>query len=73
MNIHVNELHGINIHDIASTFNDEFHNEWTWACLDIIDETCEPFPWRLISFLLIPKCTYSHHTHANEKDIGVDH
>jgi hypothetical protein len=53
---------------------DEFalHMEWTWVCLDIIDETHEPFPWHLICFWLVPTCIYSHCTHANELDIGVD-
>jgi hypothetical protein len=41
--------------------------------LDIIDETSEPSPWRLIGFLLVPKCVCkTHHTHANEQDIGID-
>jgi len=62
----MNELHGVGIHGITSPFNDEFHKEWTWACLSIIDETYEPFPWCLIGFWLDRKCVHSHHTHANE-------
>ncbi len=73
MNIQMNEFHGIDIHDITSSFTNEFHEEWTWACfMDIIDETHEFSPWHLIGFLLIPKCPCSHHTHANEQDIEVD-
>jgi hypothetical protein len=44
MNIQMNELHGINIHDITSLVNNEFHEECTRACLDIIDETYAPSP-----------------------------
>jgi hypothetical protein len=40
--------------------------------LDIIDETHAPSPWHLIGFWLVLKCIHSHHTHANEQDIGVD-
>jgi hypothetical protein len=58
----MNELHGIGIRDITSPFNDKFHKEQTWACLDIIDETCEPSQWCLTSFLLVPKCVCPHHT-----------
>jgi hypothetical protein len=72
MNIQMNEFHGIDIHDITSLFSDEFHEEWTWAFLDIIDEIHEFFPWRMIGFLLVPKCLCSHHTHTNEQHIGVD-
>jgi hypothetical protein len=50
----------------------KFHEEQTWACLDIIDETREPSSWCLINFLLIFKCVHSHHTHANEQDIRFD-
>jgi hypothetical protein len=39
-----NEPHGINICDITSPFNDEFHEEWTWACLYIVDDTHALFP-----------------------------
>jgi hypothetical protein len=46
----MNELHGIGFHDIASLFNDEFQEEWTWACLSIVDETCELSPWCWINF-----------------------
>jgi hypothetical protein len=45
MNIHVNELHGVGIYHITSFYNNEFHEEWIWACLDIIDEIHEPSPW----------------------------
>ncbi len=72
MNIHMNEFHGVNIHDITSLSNDKFHEEQTWACLDIVDEICEPSPSCLISFLLVPKCILSYHPHANEQNIGVD-
>jgi hypothetical protein len=44
MNIQMNELHGVGIRDITSLFSDKFHKEWTWVCLDIIDETHAPFP-----------------------------
>jgi hypothetical protein len=44
MNIQMNELHGINIHDITSLINNEFHVEHTWVCLDFIDETYAPSP-----------------------------
>jgi hypothetical protein len=50
MNIQMNEPHSIGISDITSPFNDEFHEQWTWACLDIVDETLEPSPWRWIGF-----------------------
>ncbi len=40
----MDELHGINIHDITSFFNDKFHEEWTWACLDIVDKIHQPSP-----------------------------
>jgi hypothetical protein len=43
-----------------------------WVCLNIVDETRETPPWHLIFFLLVPKCICSHHTHANEQNIGVD-
>jgi hypothetical protein len=62
MNIHMNELHAIGIYDITSFFNDKFQEEQTWACLDIVNEICEPSPWCLISFLLVQKCVHSHHT-----------
>jgi hypothetical protein len=39
MNIQMNELHGNGIHDITSPSNEKFHKEWTWPCLDIVDET----------------------------------
>jgi len=38
------ELHYVGIYDITSPFSNEFHKERTWACLDIVDETHEPFP-----------------------------
>jgi len=53
-------------------FSDEFHKEWTWVCLDIINEINAASRWHLIVYLLILKCVRSHHTHTNEKDIGVD-
>ncbi len=71
MNIHMNEFHSIDIRGITSLYN-KFHEEWTWACLDIVDEIREPFPSCLIQFLLVPKCIFSYHTHANEQNIGVD-
>ncbi len=49
MNIHMNELYG-GIRDITSLFNNKFHKEQTWVCLDIVDETHESSPWCLISF-----------------------
>jgi hypothetical protein len=66
------KFHSIGIRDITSFFSDKFHKEWAWACLVIVDEIHAPFPWHLIGFGLVPKCTCSHHTHANEQDIGVD-
>jgi hypothetical protein len=39
MNIQMNEPHGIGIRDVNSPFNDEFHKEGIWACLDIVDKT----------------------------------
>jgi hypothetical protein len=41
----MNEPRGIDIREITSLSNDEFHKERTWACLDIIDKICEPSPW----------------------------
>jgi hypothetical protein len=35
-------LHGIRICDITSPPSDEFHKEWTWVCLNTIDETHAP-------------------------------
>ncbi len=72
MNTHMNELHSIGIYGIISPSSDKFHKEWTWACLDIINEIHEPSSWHLISFLLTSKCVHSHHTHANEQDIRFD-
>jgi hypothetical protein len=34
----MNELHGIDICDITSHYNDKFHKEWTWVYSDIVDE-----------------------------------
>ncbi len=48
MNIHMNEFHGVDIYHITSFFNNEFHEEWTWASLDIVDEIHELSPWPLI-------------------------
>jgi hypothetical protein len=48
MNIQMKEVHGIGIRDITSPTNNEFHEEQTWVCLDIVDETCAPSPWHLI-------------------------
>jgi hypothetical protein len=62
----MNEFHGIGI---ISPSSYKFHEERTWVCLDIVDETHEPSSWHLISFLLTSKCIHSHHTHANELDI----
>ncbi len=39
MNIQKNEPHGISICHITSFFINEFHEEQTWAYLDIINET----------------------------------
>jgi hypothetical protein len=72
MNTHMNELHSVGIYDIISPSSDKFYKEQTRACLDIIDETCEPFSWHLISFTLISKCIHSNNTHANEQDIRFD-
>jgi hypothetical protein len=72
MNIQMNEFHGIDIHDITSPSNDMFHEEQTWGCLDIVGEPHELSPWCWIGFLLVPKCVHSCHTHANDKNIGID-
>jgi hypothetical protein len=50
MNIQMNKLHGIGIYDITSPFSNKFHEEWTWICLDIVDETHAPSPWDSIGF-----------------------
>jgi hypothetical protein len=44
MNIQRDEFHGINTRDITSPSSNKFHEERTQACLDIVDETHEPFP-----------------------------
>jgi hypothetical protein len=44
----MNEFYGIGIHGITFPFNDKFHEERIWACLDNVDETHAPFPWHLI-------------------------
>jgi len=72
MKTHMNEPHGAGIYGIITLSSDKFHEERTWACLDIIDETREPYSRCLISFLLISKWFHSHHTHANEQDIRFD-
>jgi hypothetical protein len=72
MNIQMNEFHGIGIRDITSPSSDTFHKEQIWACLDIFGETHEFFPWCYIGFLLVPNCVRSHHTHANEQNIGIN-
>jgi hypothetical protein len=58
--IEINVEHEYEIVDILNSrisnrqlqYLDHWHgydvNERTWACLDIIDETCDPFPWRSI-------------------------
>jgi hypothetical protein len=68
----MNELHIVCIYGIVSPSSDKFYKEQTWACLDIVDETREPFSWHLISFSLISKCVHSDNTHANEQDIKFD-
>ncbi len=65
-------MFNVRIHHITFPFSDEFHKEWTWVCLDIVDETHGPSPWHLIGFLLVFKCGHSHRTHANEQDIEID-
>ncbi len=72
MNIHMNEFRGVGIPDITSFSNDMLYEEWTWACLDIVDEICKPSPSCLIGFLLVPKCILSYHTHANEQNTGIN-
>jgi hypothetical protein len=37
-------LKDVRIHHITSLSSDKFHKEWTWVCLDIVDETHAPFP-----------------------------
>ncbi len=71
MNIQMNELHGIDICDITSHYNDKFHKEWTWVYSDIVDEIHALSPWHSISFWLVRVCSL-HHMHAIEQDIGVD-
>jgi hypothetical protein len=44
MNIQSNEPHGIGIRDITSPSSNEFHEEQTWACLDIVNKTHAPSP-----------------------------
>jgi len=39
-----NEPHGVGIYDITSFSNKKFHEEKSWACLDIVDETHAPSP-----------------------------
>jgi hypothetical protein len=68
----MNEPHGISICDITSPFNDEFHEEPTWVCLDIVDETYEPFLWHSIGFWLVLKSACSYHIHANEQNIKIN-
>jgi hypothetical protein len=48
MNIQMNELCGIDIHNITSLFNNEFHKEQTWVYLDIVNETDAFSLWHLI-------------------------
>jgi hypothetical protein len=48
MNIQMNELHGIGIRDIKSLFNNKFHKQSTWVCLNIVDETFAPSLGHLI-------------------------
>ncbi len=71
MNIHMNEFRGVSISDITSPFNNKFHKEQTWACLDIINETHEPSQWHLTSFLLVPKCICPHHTMPMKKILDL--
>jgi hypothetical protein len=72
MNIEMIELHGIGIRDITSLSNNKVHKECIWVCLDIVDEIHAHSPWHMICSGLVPKCIRSHHTHANEQNIGVD-
>jgi hypothetical protein len=72
MNIQMIEFHGIGICDITSPYSNKFHKECIWDCLDMVDEIHAPSPWHLIGFGLVPKCVRSHHTHANEQNIGID-
>jgi len=65
----MNELRGVSICDITSPFNNKFHKEQTWACLDIIDETHEPSQWHLTSFFIGSQVQLSTSYHANEKNI----
>jgi hypothetical protein len=50
MNTQMNILHGINIHDITSPSNNEFHEEWIWVCLDIINGIHALSLWHSIGF-----------------------
>jgi hypothetical protein len=36
------------IHNITSPFSNEFHEYWSWVCLDIFNEMFSCFPWHLI-------------------------
>jgi hypothetical protein len=43
-------VHFDGIRDVDSLFNEEFHKEGIWACLDIVDKTRKPSSWHLIGF-----------------------
>jgi hypothetical protein len=49
----MNEFHGVGICHITPSINNEFHKKW--ACLDIVDEIREPFPWPLIYVVIKTK------------------
>jgi hypothetical protein len=42
-------LVGNAIHDITSPFNNVFHKEQPWVCLDNVNEIFSRSPWCLIS------------------------
>jgi hypothetical protein len=62
----------VGICGITFPFNDKFHEEWTWACLDIVDETSEPSPWCLIGFCCNPTFgrVWGWHSHSWNGDFG---
>jgi hypothetical protein len=39
------------IHNVTSPFNNEFHEDWFWVCLDIFNEMFSCCPWHLIIVL----------------------
>jgi hypothetical protein len=46
-------MSNIGVCDITSPSNDEFHKEWPWICLDIINAILSLISWHLIVFSLL--------------------